>query len=128
MTDLRKVALKFKSKLDCIKVVAFDIDGVLTDGTMRYEGKEMEWNRTYNVRDGYGIMMLREAGFKVGIISAGASQSVIQRFENRIKVDYLHLGKIDKREGYRSILEDGYEDEEILYMGGFIGDTETSPP
>ncbi|HAZ14368.1 MAG: hypothetical protein A2X86_19260 [Bdellovibrionales bacterium GWA2_49_15] len=115
--DLRAIALKFKSKLEPIKVALFDVDGVLTDGRVFYHGEEVGYNRLFNVRDGYGLKMLREAGIKVGVITGGNSLGVIKRFTENLTVDYFFMGSEDKRGPYLKVLAEGYTDEQILYMG-----------
>jgi len=114
---LREIAQKFKHKLEKIKVLAFDIDGVLTDGTICYDGAEMGWNRTFYVQDGYGLKMMMQAGFKIAIISGGSSVAVKERFEKLLPVDYFFVGNEDKRQAYNTILNDGFTDQEILYIG-----------
>ncbi|MFZ4712088.1 MAG: KdsC family phosphatase [Bacteriovoracaceae bacterium] len=117
MRDLRAEALKYKEKLQKIKVVVFDVDGILTNGMVYYAGQELGFNRHFYVPDGYGIKVLLEAGIKVGIITGGDSVGVRKRFE-LLKVNYLFLGNEDKREAFRKIKEDmGIEFEQMLYMG-----------
>lgn len=117
MNDLRQVAKKFSDKLLKIKVCAFDIDGVLTNGLIHYDGEEMGFNRSSHSRDGYGLKILMQAGFKVGVISGGDSLGVQKRFRDNLKLDFVYLGDEDKRESYNKIIAQGYKDEEILYMG-----------
>ncbi|WP_127714457.1 HAD family hydrolase [Halobacteriovorax sp. HLS] len=115
--DLREVAKKFQAKLDKIKVVAFDVDGILTDGRVWYSGDEMGWNRFTDTSDGYGLKMLKNFGFKVGVITGGDSLSVIKRFKENLKLDFVYYGNEDKREGFQKLLDQGYKAEEVLFMG-----------
>jgi len=116
-SNLREIAKKFSDKLSKIKVVAFDVDGILTDGKVWYSGDEMGWNRVTDTRDGYGLKMLKEFGFKVGVITGGDSLSVIKRFKENLKLDFVYYGNEDKRESFKLLLDEGYKAEEILYMG-----------
>jgi len=61
-----------------LKLMIFDVDGVLTDGTLYYgeTGAEL---KAFNVRDGHGIKMLRESGVEVAILSARRSRAVDAR-------------------------------------------------
>src|SRR5262245_24131134 len=61
-----------------LKLMVFDVDGVLTDGTLYYgeAGGEL---KAFNVRDGHGIKMLRESGVEVAILSARRSRAVDAR-------------------------------------------------
>ncbi|RPJ77109.1 MAG: hypothetical protein EHM20_06600, partial [Alphaproteobacteria bacterium] len=76
---LLEYAELFKDKLKKIKVCAFDIDGILTDGGITWEGEAVGFNRTCNILDGYGFKILREAGLLVGIISGGDSVGMRKR-------------------------------------------------
>ena len=117
MTDLRKIAQQFKPILKNIKVCAFDCDGILTDGSVFWAGIEIGWNRITTSRDGYGLKILQRAGLKVGIISGGNSLSLYKRFVENLKLDFLYSGSDDKRSAYKKIIDQGFQDKEILYMG-----------
>jgi 3-deoxy-D-manno-octulosonate 8-phosphate phosphatase (KDO 8-P phosphatase) len=116
-SDLRSLAIHYEKKLKKIKACLFDVDGVLTDGKIRFDGEEMGFNRSTHTSDGYGLKVLRQAGLKVGVISGGNSIGVEKRFRDNLKLDFIFLGNEDKREAYQAILDKGYKDEEILYMG-----------
>jgi len=110
-------AEKFKEKLMKIKVAAFDIDGVLTPGHIWYQGEEMGFNRATHTSDGYGLKLLMRNGIRTGVISGGDSQGVRKRFIDNLKLDFAYLGDEDKRSAFQKVLDEGYEPEEILYMG-----------
>ncbi len=112
-------AKKFQDKLSKIKVIAFDIDGILTDGKMTYLNEEIGFNRNYHILDGFGMKMMKDLGFKVGVISGADGIPVRKRFQDILKCDFVFLGNEDKREAYKKVLamDKGYKDEEILYMG-----------
>lgn len=114
---IKENADKFKEKLLKIKVCAFDIDGILTDGGITWYGEDVGFNRTCHILDGYGFKILREAGIIVGIISGGDSIGMRKRFIDTLKLDFVFLGNEDKRDAYKQVLAMGYADEEILYMG-----------
>ena len=114
--NLQEVSIKFKNKLSKIKVCAFDIDGVLTPGMVWWD-KELGFNRSTHTSDGYGLKLLMEAGIYVGVISGGKSIGVEKRFIENLNLNFTYLGNEDKREAYQKILDLGYKDEEILYMG-----------
>jgi 3-deoxy-D-manno-octulosonate 8-phosphate phosphatase (KDO 8-P phosphatase) len=63
-------------------------------------------------------------GIKVGVVSGGDSKAVRKRFTENLKVDFWFLGNLDKRGAYLEILQMGYTDEEILFMGDDIPDLE----
>jgi 3-deoxy-D-manno-octulosonate 8-phosphate phosphatase (KDO 8-P phosphatase) len=73
-----------------VKFVAIDVDGVLTDGGIflgDVDGRRMEFKK-YDIQDGLGILMLRWAGIKVGIVTGRVSESVTLRAAE-LKVDEL---------------------------------------
>lgn len=115
--DLRKEANKHLEKLSKIKVLAFDIDGILTNGKLWWASEEVGFNRASDSRDGYGLKMLMRAGFKVGVISGGDSLSVKKRFSQNLKLDFCYFGSEDKREAFKQVMELGYSEDEILFMG-----------
>jgi 3-deoxy-D-manno-octulosonate 8-phosphate phosphatase (KDO 8-P phosphatase) len=117
MRDLKAEAIKYADQLKKIKVCAFDVDGVLTDGKVWWAGEEIGWNRATNIRDGYGLVLLKRLGYKVGVITGGDSLSVVKRFEENLKLDFVYSGNEDKREAYKDLLSKGYDKSEILYMG-----------
>lgn len=120
--SLRETAKKFEAKLKKIKVVAFDLDGILTDGHLWWGGEEVGWNRTFYIYDGYGMKVLMKAGIKVGVITGGDSVSVKKRVD-LLKLDFLYLGSEDKRKAYTDIMNKyNVAADEILYMGDELFD------
>jgi len=65
-------------KAKCIKFLMMDVDGVLTDGKVIYNDQGLEI-KMFNVRDGMGIKLLKEAGIDVVIISSRKSEAVRYR-------------------------------------------------
>ena len=103
--DLRVLGRKFKDKLGPIKVVLFDIDGILTNGLIHWDGMEVGYNRATHAQDGYGMKLLMDAGIKVGVISGGDSLGVKKRFKENLKLDLVFLGNEDKRKAYLKVLD-----------------------
>lgn len=118
----QQLANLFKSKLDKIKVCAFDVDGILTNGLVYWAGAEVGWNRFSHTRDGYGLKILMEMGIKVGVITGGNSLGVVKRFKENLGLDFVYMGNEDKRQAYLDLLSQGYKDEEIFYMGDELFD------
>ena len=75
------MSVDLAQKAGKIKAVLFDVDGVLTDGSLTFteEGKEL---KTFNAKDGQGIVMLVKSGYITGIITARKNPTVRHRFEN----------------------------------------------
>lgn len=108
-------------KLKKIKVCLFDVDGILTDARVWFDGA-VGFNRYFNVRDGYGIKVLMQHGITVGIISGGDSTGVIERLK-QLGVKHTYLGNEDKRSAYLDIRsKTNVSDDEILYMGDELFD------
>ncbi len=99
-----------------IKLLLLDVDGVLTDGSITYTDEGLEV-KTFNVKDGFGLNLLRQAGVEVGIITARSSKALIRRCED-LKIDHLHQGKRHKVEVYKSMLEElKLEPHQVAYVG-----------
>lgn len=119
---LKLVAKKFQAKLKKIKVVALDVDGILTDCKIQWIGQEVGFNRSFNVYDGFGMKMLMEAGIKVGVISGGNSTSLIKRVE-QLGLSFSYLGDEDKRKAFLDLLKRyKVSEKEVLYMGDELFD------
>lgn len=119
MIDFESLVKKHEAKIKKIKVLAFDVDGILTDGRIWWQGEEVGWSRAFHSRDGYGLKVMQAAGFKVGVITGGNSMGIPKRFKENLGVDFVFTGMEDKRECFLELkkMDDGYKDEEILYMG-----------
>ena len=112
---------KFASKIDKIKLVVTDVDGVLTDGGLYYteEGLVM---KKFNVKDGMGMRLLRNAGIKNAIITTDTSELTKIRGE-RLKVDYVFLGIWDKENKLLEICEaENISPENVAFIGDDVND------
>lgn len=84
------------AKAGRVQLMGFDVDGVLTDGTLYFssQGDEM---KAFSSLDGHGLKMLQRAGVEVAIISGRSSRALELRAAN-LGIDELHMGVGDKRE------------------------------
>lgn len=82
-------------KASSIKLVVFDVDGVLTDGSMIMGEKGDEY-KVFHVHDGLGLILLREAGLNVAVISARSSPIVAERMA-ALGIEYVYQGQSDKQ-------------------------------
>lgn len=99
-----------------MRVLLFDVDGVLTDGSVLLNGDGSESKR-FHIRDGTAVVLARRAGLKVGLISARASDATLRRAA-QLEFDYVHQVPSSKRAAYDSVLQEaGVEDELVAYMG-----------
>ena len=110
----------FKESLASVRCFVFDIDGVLTNGTLLVLKDEL--HRTMNIRDGFAMKEAVEQGYQVAIISGGKSESVRTRLAN-LGIKDIYLGVQDKIEKLDEVkLAYDLKKEEILYMGDDIPD------
>lgn len=115
--DFQQDLKRLRPKLLKLKVLLFDVDGIMTDGLVQYQGGEVTYNRSFNTMDALGLKMMKQIGLKTGIITGGSSIVVDKWFKDYAQVDFLYKGNEDKRAAYQEILMSGLKDEEILYMG-----------
>ncbi|HXH32203.1 MAG TPA: HAD family hydrolase [Bacteriovoracaceae bacterium] len=118
----REIAKKFETKLKKIKVVIFDLDGILTDSHVWWASEEVGFNRTFCIYDGYGMKLLMKAGLKVGVITGGNSVSVTKRVD-QLGLTFCYAGNEDKRAAFLDVLKKyDVAAEEVLYMGDELFD------
>lgn len=104
-----------------VRLVAFDVDGTLTDGHVWYAEDGREW-KAFHVHDGLGLKRLRERGIEVAIISARISRAVQLRAE-QLGIDHVYQGKDDKLACLRDILQaSGLTGEQTAYVGDDLPD------
>jgi 3-deoxy-D-manno-octulosonate 8-phosphate phosphatase (KDO 8-P phosphatase) len=118
---LDKYPKSLVKKASQVKALIFDVDGVLTDGSIIYDdgGKEV---KTFNVKDGLIIAHLRKAGIIVGIISGRESAAVSKRAAE-LKLDFCHQGIVDKASVFLKLIEyHGLKKREAAYIGDDIND------
>lgn len=104
-----------------VKLMIFDVDGVLTDGGLRY-GPDGELIKTFNVLDGHGIKLLQQSGVKTAIISARQSPIVARRAAD-LGIAILMQGVHDKRSAFeRTATEAGVTPDACGFMGDDVID------
>ena len=85
-----------------IRLLALDVDGVLTDGRIHYSG-EGEEMKSFSILDGLGIKLVRHCGIQVAIITARRSGAV-ERRARELGIDHCVQGREDKLEALRELL------------------------
>lgn len=114
----------FKHKLRNITCFVFDVDGVLTDGSLILL-QTGEQARTMNIRDGYALQLAAKKGYRIVVISGGKSEAVKTRL-NALGIEDVFLGIEDKIITLKqAILKNNLKAENILYMGDDIPDIES---
>lgn len=100
-----------------LRLMAFDIDGTLTDGTIRM-GAQGELYKNFSVHDGLGLVWLREAGIEVAFITGRRSEIVVRRAQE-LQVSVVMQGVADKAQALGQICQDRKMGLEAC---GFMGD------
>lgn len=111
--------------LNKIRLFAFDIDGVLTDGRLYYgkQGEE-EGLKVFHVHDGMGLSLLKKAGVKLVAISGRGTPATLTRLEE-LGIDHIFLAVKDKARILNGILEtEGMAPEHVAFMGDDLIDLE----
>ena len=111
----------YKTYLKDISIFIFDVDGVLTDGTVMVT-TDGELLRTMSVKDGFAIKTAVQKGYNVCIISGGTNEGVRKRLAG-LGVQHIYLGSSMKEEPFKKFLDHtGTDPKNVLYMGDDIPD------
>ena len=116
-----KTSAALRSRLARVRLLALDVDGVLTDGGILVapDGSESKW---FHVRDGLGIVALRRAGLKVAFVSGRSSPAVAAR-ARELGVDAVREGVKDKAAALRELRGPfGLSAEETAFVGDDLVD------
>jgi 3-deoxy-D-manno-octulosonate 8-phosphate phosphatase (KDO 8-P phosphatase) len=99
-----------------VRVLLFDVDGVLTDGSLYLHGDGTEAKRFF-IRDGTAVVLARRAGLKVGLISGRPSDATLQR-ASQLEFDFVHQVSSSKLAAFESVLNAAQvADAGVAYMG-----------
>jgi 3-deoxy-D-manno-octulosonate 8-phosphate phosphatase (KDO 8-P phosphatase) len=111
----------FASRAIRLRLLLFDVDGVLTDGRLLLDSDGRESKR-YHIRDGTGLVWARQAGLLTGLVSARASASTTER-ARQLAIPIVRQGAENKLKAYDEIIaEQGLRDDEVAFMGDDILD------
>lgn len=109
------------SRLQKIKLLLFDVDGVLTDGSLAYTDDQTE-TKVFHVKDGLGIKMLHQGGINTGIVTGRSSPALLRRCRE-LEIDMVFDSIRDKAEVLDQIISDtGYNTDEIAFIGDDLPD------
>ncbi len=109
------------AKARLLKLMAFDVDGVLTDGRLYYSSTGDEL-KAFSTLDGHGLKMLREAGVLLAIITGRRSKAVELRAQN-LGIEILAQGIEDKHQTMNEILQArALSWQHVGYMGDDVVD------
>lgn len=106
-----------------IKALVFDVDGVLSSGTISVDVNG-ELLRTTSVKDGYALHLAIKLGYHVAIITGAFEESILLRYKD-VGIEDIFLGSSFKTEKMQQLLDKyGLSKDEVLYMGDDIPDYE----
>ncbi len=104
-----------------VRLVIFDVDGVLTDGAL-FIGDDGQEYKAFNSKDGHGMVMLRQTGVQIGIITGRRSEVVRIRMDS-LGIEHVYQGKRDKLPAYEELKgKTGLIDTQIAYVGDDVVD------
>lgn len=121
-----------------VRLMAFDVDGVLTDGTIFVSagGEEI---KAFNILDGHGLKMLRESGVQLAVVSGRAS-AALERRARELGIDHVLQGLADKLPAFEELcarvgvaidacgfMGDDLPDLPILLRCGFAASVPAAP-
>ncbi len=95
--------LDILEKAKQIRLVVFDVDGVLTDGSL-YVGDDGEEYKAFNSKDGHGMVMLQHHGVKIAIITGRVSKVVEHRM-SELGIQHVFQGRKEKLPAFRELLD-----------------------
>ena len=99
-----------------IELVIFDVDGVLTNGGLIL-GENGDEYKVFHSRDGLGLVMLRESGCHIAVIS-GRSSSIVSERMTALGIEYVYQGQNDKGKALKDLLDKlGIEAKATAYVG-----------
>jgi 3-deoxy-D-manno-octulosonate 8-phosphate phosphatase (KDO 8-P phosphatase) len=111
----------FLTKLKDITTFIFDVDGVLTDGSV-FVTETGEQSRAFNIKDGYALQLAVKCGYNVAAISGSRSKTAIYRL-NSLGITDVFMGAQVKSEKFKNYLESkSILAANVLYMGDDIPD------
>jgi len=104
-----------------IRLVIFDVDGVLTDGSL-FLGDDGQEYKAFNSKDGFGMKMLQATGVEIGIITARTSEVVRRRMQS-LSIQHVYQGQLDKLSAFETLVAKlGLSKEQVAYVGDDVID------
>ena len=103
-------------RLERIQGLIFDVDGVMTNGQIFYNGNG-NWVRFFNIKDGMGIKRAQQAGLKIALITNSDTEDIKERAKT-LKINDLYTGAKDKVACLEDLLSQWQlQLEDVAYMG-----------
>jgi len=113
--------IELKAIASKIKLMAFDVDGVMTDGSLTFDENGVEY-KTYNAKDGQGLVMLNKAKLITAIITARMNGTVVHRAKI-LGITELYQGQKNKAIALDELVQKhGLSYDQVAYMGDDLPD------
>jgi 3-deoxy-D-manno-octulosonate 8-phosphate phosphatase (KDO 8-P phosphatase) len=110
-----------RTRAGALRLLALDVDGVLTDGRLYY-GNDGEELKAFNIKDGLGLKLLQQAGVAVAIIT-GRRSRIVERRATELGIAHVVQGREDKRVALEELCASlGLELAQCAYMGDDLPD------
>ncbi len=109
------------TKAAAVRLVIFDVDGVLTDGRLFFDDQGREY-KAFHARDGFGIKALQQSGVTVAIISGRKSKAVELRMQS-LGINHVFQGQEDKLEAFETLCRNlQLRTEQVAHVGDDLPD------
>ncbi|GBE29874.1 MAG TPA: hypothetical protein ENH10_10790 [Bacteroidetes bacterium] len=119
--SLRVKNPQVEEKLKDIKLVIFDVDGVMTDGSAYFSDEGLAM-KAFSMRDGFGFVMGKAAGLDFAVITGNVVELLKRRLE-KFKIDRIKGGHFRKTGYFQEILDEtGFSPEQTVYIGDDLFD------
>ena len=113
--------MKIDQRMQPIRLILSDVDGVMTDGNITYDNQGIE-TKSFHVRDGMGIKVWQQSGHDFGVITARSSHIVKLRMDE-LKVNIVRQGSAEKLAAAQQIVDElGLTFENVCYVGDDLTD------
>ncbi|MCK5639156.1 MAG: 3-deoxy-manno-octulosonate-8-phosphatase KdsC [Gammaproteobacteria bacterium] len=104
-----------------IRLLIFDVDGVLTDGSLYLADDGQEY-KAFHSRDGHGMKMLQASGVDVAIIT-GRTSKVVQHRMDSLGIKHVYQGQIEKLPAFEELIAKlGLNAKQVAYVGDDVVD------
>ncbi len=104
-----------------VQLVVFDVDGVLTDGSL-YIGDDGQEYKAFHSRDGHGMKLLKEAGVEIGIITGRTSRVVEHRMAS-LGIEHVYQGQLEKLPAFQDLTRKlELAPQNVAYVGDDVVD------
>jgi len=111
----------FQQRVQDIKCVIFDVDGVLTDGKLFFDLNGQEY-KSFHAQDGQGLKLLQQNGIEVAIIS-GRSSPIVDRRMKSLGVTYVYQGQENKTAAFNDLLSKlNIKPNQVAHVGDDLPD------